>query len=68
MTQNRIKELREQHSVTQKELGELSGVPYHTVTKIEQGVVIPRVDTALSLAKALQSTVEEIFHTRRGRE
>lgn len=65
MIQNRIKETRARREVTQKQLEQLSGVPYHTITKIEQGAVVPKVDTALSIAGALNTTVENLFQVRK---
>lgn len=39
---------------TQAELAELSGVPRSTITEIEQGKRMPRLDTAIMIANALQ--------------
>ncbi len=52
----RIKKLRAQRSLEQKELAELSGVPLQTIKDIERGkTVTPRQKTLRPLAEALKS-------------
>lgn len=58
---NRIKELRARHSLTQEDLAKLVGVRRETIVFLEQGKYNPSLGLALSIAKALQAKVEEIF-------
>ena len=51
---NTIAEKREKMKPKQAELAELSGVPRSTITEIEQGKRMPRLDTAIMIANALQ--------------
>ncbi len=59
--QNRLKELRARHSLSQTQLGELAGVSRQTISLIERGDYNPSVTLALKLSHILQATVEEIF-------
>lgn len=59
--QNRLKELRARHSLSQTRLGELAGVSRQTISLIERGDYNPSVTLALKLSHILQTTVEEIF-------
>lgn len=59
--QNRLKELRARHSLSQTQLGELAGVSRQTISLIERGDYNPSVALALKLSHILQTTVEEIF-------
>lgn len=59
--QNRLKELRARHSLSQTQLGELAGVSRQTISLIERGDYNPSVTLALKLSHILQTTVEEIF-------
>lgn len=59
----RIKQLRNEHSLTQEELGELLGIKKAAVHKYEKGVVnnIKR-DTLLKMAEIFNTTVEFIVN------
>ena len=49
----KLKELREQAGLTQKQLAERAGVAQRTVSSLEQGLYEPVWSTALALAAAL---------------
>lgn len=59
---NRIAEFRKAKNMTQPQLAELAKLPaYQTLQMYERGKTTPLVDTAIRLAKALDTTVEELF-------
>lgn len=57
----RIRRLREEAGLSQTELARRVGISRQALTLIEQGKAIPRVDTALRLARVLQVDVEALF-------
>ena len=59
--ENRLRELREAKGLTQAQLADLIGVSRKTVNTVENGVFVPSTVVALKLAKALGSSVEELF-------
>lgn len=58
---SRLKEMRMAAGLTQAELAERAGVSRKTVNTVENGVFVPSTILALSLARALGTTVEELF-------
>jgi putative molybdopterin biosynthesis protein len=58
---NRVRELRVKLGLTQADLATRAGVSRPSITAIEQGRIAPSVTTAVSIARALQSTVEAAF-------
>ena len=44
--------------MTQKQLGEKAGLKQAYITRVERGVTLPRVDTLLKLADALELKIE----------
>ena len=58
---NRLKELRAKAGLTQAELAERILVSRKTINTVENGVFVPSTILALKLAKALRTSVEEIF-------
>lgn len=58
---NKVKELREKASLTQKELGEKVGVSRQAINAIETGKFDPSIWLAHDLAKFFGITIEEIF-------
>ncbi|MBQ8497809.1 MAG: helix-turn-helix transcriptional regulator [Clostridia bacterium] len=59
---NKISEIRKQNNLTQPQLAEKAKLSNYTaLQRYERGVVIPGVDVALRLARALNTTVEELF-------
>ena len=59
--ENRLRELREAKGLTQAQLADLIGVSRKTVNTVENGVFVPSTVVALKLAKALGSSVEDLF-------
>ncbi len=57
----RIKELRAKHDLTQEELARMVGVRRETVLFLEKGRYNPSLKLAYRIARALQSTIEEVF-------
>jgi putative transcriptional regulator len=57
----RIKELRARHDMTQLMLAQRVGVRRETIHFIEKGVYNPSLLVSMKIAKAFESTVEEIF-------
>ena len=57
----RIKELRARHNLTQDELAKKVGVRRETVLYLEKGKYNPSLKLAHDIAKALQTTIDELF-------
>ena len=62
---NKVKELREKASLTQKELGEKVGVSRQAINAIEPGKFDPSIWLAHDLAIFFGITIEEIFDFER---
>jgi putative transcriptional regulator len=58
---SRLKEARTAAGLTQAELAERAGVSRKTVNTVENGVFVPSTILALSLARALDARVEDLF-------
>jgi putative transcriptional regulator len=58
---NRLREERARRNLTQADLAELVDVSRKTINTVENGVFIPSTVLALRLAKALKTSVEELF-------
>ena len=58
---NRIKEFRAKHNVTQEKLAQIVGVRRETIIFLEQGKYNPSLRLAHNVAKALKTTVDELF-------
>lgn len=58
---NRIREFRTRRGMTQDELATLAGVRRETVVFLEQGKYNPSLKLAHDVAKALGSTIDEMF-------
>ena len=65
----RLREQRERLGLTLRRLGELSGVHFVAVARLEAGKLDPRLSTLLKLCKALGITLNELVkqpgHKRR---
>ena len=59
--ENRVKELRKQHQLTQQQLAEKLGVSRQTIISIENGKYDPSLPLAFKLSDLLEATIEEIF-------
>ena len=57
----RIKELRARYNLTQDELADMVGVTRQTMLYLEKGKYNPSLVLAYKVAKALNSTIEEVF-------
>ena len=58
---NKVKEYRDRLGWTQEHLSLVSNVPQTTISEIERQIRVPGIDIALMLAKALGTTVEDLF-------
>ena len=56
-----IKELRARYNLTQDELADKVGVTRQTMLYLEKGKYNPSLVLAYKVAKALNSTIEEVF-------
>jgi putative transcriptional regulator len=59
---NRLKEARQNASLTQAELAERVGVSRKTINTVENGVFIPSTLLALKIARTLGKRVEDLFY------
>lgn len=57
----RIKEFRARYNLTQEELAQKVGVRRETIVFVEQGKYSPSLNLAHDIAKALNTTIEELF-------
>jgi putative transcriptional regulator len=57
----RIKELRARYNMTQEDLARIVGVRRETVLFIEKGEYNPSLNLAHAIAKALRTTIDELF-------
>ena len=58
---NSIRALREAQGRTQAELAERIGVTRQTLIAIEQGKYSPSLESAFRIARALGTTLDEVF-------
>jgi putative transcriptional regulator len=61
---SRLKEVRTAAALTQAGLAERAGVSRKTINTVENGVFVPSTIVALDLARALETTVEELFYLK----
>lgn len=59
---SRLKEVRTEAGLTQAELADRAGVSRKTINTVENGVFVPSTLLALTLARALGTTVEGLFY------
>ena len=57
----RIKELRARHNLTQDDLAKKVGVRRETIFYMEKGKYNPSLKLAYDVAKALKTTMDELF-------
>jgi putative transcriptional regulator len=57
----RIKEFRARYDLTQEDLANLVGVRRETIVFLEKGKYNPSLKLAHDVAKALHSTIDELF-------
>lgn len=58
---NRVKEARVDKQIKQEVLAYEAGIARSTLSMIETGVHIPKVDTAIRIARALNTIVEDLW-------
>lgn len=58
----RIATLRKQQGMNQEEFADVSGKMINTISNIERGLSDPKVTTLLSLAEALNVSVDSLFN------
>lgn len=61
MSETKLKTTREQKGLTQAQVAKQANVAIRAYKYYEDGKRIPRADKAKLIAKALNSTVEELF-------
>lgn len=59
---NRIKELREQYGLTQKQLGEKVGVSRQAINAVETGKFDPSIWLAYDLSQFFNLSIEKLFN------
>ena len=59
--ETRIKEYRTKHNITQEKLAEIVGVRRETIIFLEKGKYNPSLKLAHNVAKALNTTIDELF-------
>ena len=57
----RMKELRAKYDLTQEDLAKEVGVTRQTIVYLEKGTYNPSLDLAHRVAKALKTTVDDLF-------
>ena len=60
----RLKEARTAAALTQAGLAGRAGVSRKTINTVENGVFVPSTIVALELARALGTTVEDLFYLK----
>jgi len=58
---NKVRDLREERGITQKELGELVGVSRQAINAIETGKFDPSIWLAHDLSKFFNVSIESLF-------
>jgi transcriptional regulator with XRE-family HTH domain len=56
----RLKDWREKRGLSLRKLGELSGVHYISIVKLEAGRLDPQLSTLLKLCRALQVSLSQL--------
>ncbi len=63
---NKVKEIREQHSLTQEQLAQKIGVSRQSIISIEKGYYVPTTVLALKIASILKVSTEALFTLEKG--
>jgi putative transcriptional regulator len=58
---NNLRDLRTERGLTQEQLADRIGVTRKTINTVERGVFLPSTVLALKLARALGTSVEQLF-------
>ncbi len=59
--ENKIKDLRKEHNVTQEDLALAVGVTRQTIISLEKGVYTASLQLAHRIAKYFNTTIEDLF-------
>ena len=59
--ENIVREARKRKGLTQHDLSLMAGIGQVTVSNVETGRYTPRVDIAIRVARALETSVESLF-------
>ncbi|NLB89325.1 MAG: helix-turn-helix transcriptional regulator [Syntrophomonadaceae bacterium] len=59
--ENRLKELREEHNLTQEDLAIKVGVSRQTIISLEKGKYNPSIFLAYKIAKVFGLKIEDVF-------
>jgi putative transcriptional regulator len=59
--ENRVREIRSERGLTQNELAQAVGLTRQSIISIEKGRFTPSIHTALNLAAALETSVDDLF-------
>ncbi|SFR16872.1 putative transcriptional regulator [Desulfoscipio geothermicus DSM 3669] len=59
---NRLKSIRHQHEMNQKEFAQYLGLSAWSYNRYEKQVIQPSLEVALAIAERLKQPVEEIFY------
>lgn len=58
---NRVRDFRLEQRLTQEELGQTVGLTRQSIIAIEKGRFTPSIHTVLMLARALETSVDDLF-------
>jgi len=58
---NRVRELREEHGLTQQGLADRCGCTRQTIISLEQGRYVPSLSLAFAIARTFATAVEGVF-------
>ena len=58
---NRVRQLREEHGLTQKQLGEKVNVSRQAINAVETGKFDPSLWLAYDIAQLFNKSIEEVF-------
>ncbi len=64
---NRVKELRDQRGLTQRQLAAAVGVSRQSINSIERGRYVPSLPLALDFARVFDCPTDEIFELENAR-
>ncbi|HHY67325.1 MAG TPA: helix-turn-helix transcriptional regulator [Alicyclobacillus sp.] len=67
MATTKLREFRKNLGITQSRLAVLTQIPQTTISGWERGIGEPTVSEAYLLAKALNTTIEDLFEFRNSR-
>ena len=57
-----LKAIRKQRGLTLREVGDLTGIDFNTISRYERGVLTPNSKTVLKIAQALNVTTDELLN------